>query len=125
MAVITAVVKGFFNGFLPVPQWLFLLKKNKKGYESKHQMFPGLWVICGPYVPKLERVLERSMMACLLGLFRTERLAREMSAVTRVMDILQRGTRSMLGTAQKDKHVLRHVNTRKTREANSGRESEG
>lgn len=102
-----------------------LEKKKKKGYESKHQMFPGLWVICGPYVPKLERVLERSMMACLLGLFRTERLAREMSAVTRVMDILQRGTRSMLGTARKDKHVLRHVNTRKTREANSGRESEG
>lgn len=30
------------------------------------------------------------MMACLLGLFRTERLAREMSAVTRVMDILRR-----------------------------------
>lgn len=30
------------------------------------------------------------MMACLLGLFRTERLAREMSAVTRVIDILSR-----------------------------------
>lgn len=29
------------------------------------------------------------MMVCLLGLFRTERLAREMSAVTRVMDILK------------------------------------
>lgn len=29
------------------------------------------------------------MMACLLGLFNTERLASEMSAVTLVMDILQ------------------------------------
>lgn len=33
------------------------------------------------------------MMACLLGLLRTERLAREMSAVTRVIDILKQGTR--------------------------------
>lgn len=29
------------------------------------------------------------MIACLLGLFNTERLASEMSAVTRVIDILQ------------------------------------
>lgn len=43
------------------------------------------------HLPRLERVLERSMMACLLGLFKTDRLAREMSAVTRVIDIL--GTR--------------------------------
>ena len=41
-----------------------------------------------PALPRLERVLERSMMVCLLGLFSTERLAREMSAVTRVMEIL-------------------------------------
>lgn len=34
------------------------------------------------------------MMMCLLGLLRTERLAREMSAVTRVMEIL--------GTRQRD-----------------------
>ncbi|TNN85903.1 hypothetical protein EYF80_003747 [Liparis tanakae] len=40
-------------------------------------------------VKLLERVLERSMMVCLLGLLRTDRLAREMSAVTRVMDILK------------------------------------
>lgn len=40
-------------------------------------------------LPRLERVLERSMMVCLLGLLRTERLAKEMSAVTRVMDILE------------------------------------
>lgn len=40
------------------------------------------------HLPILERVLERSMMPCLLGLFRTDRLAREMSAVTRVIDIL-------------------------------------
>ena len=39
-------------------------------------------------LPRLERVLERSMMVCLLGLFRMERLAREISAVTRVMEIL-------------------------------------
>lgn len=50
-------------------------------------MFPGLHDL-----PKLERVLERSMMACLLGLLRTERLAREMSAVTRVIDILKEET---------------------------------
>ena len=31
------------------------------------------------------------MMACLLGLLRTERLAREMSAVTLVMEILGGG----------------------------------
>lgn len=45
--------------------------------------------------PRLERVLERSMMMCLLGLLRTERLAREMSAVTRVMEILRDGTRGV------------------------------
>ena len=33
-------------------------------------------------------MLDLSMIACLLGLFNTERLAREMSAVTLVMDIL-------------------------------------
>lgn len=51
-------------------------------------MLPGIGVISGPHLPKFERVLDRSMIACLLGLFRTERLAREMSAVTRVIDIL-------------------------------------
>lgn len=34
-------------------------------------------------------MLDRSIIACLLGLFNTERLASEMSAVTRVIDILQ------------------------------------
>lgn len=66
-----------------------------KHYESKHQMFPGIAAISTLYVPKFERVLERSMMACLLGLFRTERLAREMSAVTRVIDILKQETRKI------------------------------
>lgn len=47
--------------------------------------------------PRLERVLERSMMMCLLGLLRTERLAREMSAVTRVMEILRDGTGGLRG----------------------------
>lgn len=43
----------------------------------------------GAVLPRLERVLERSMMVCLLGLLRTERLASDMSAVTLVMDILK------------------------------------
>lgn len=42
------------------------------------------------YLPKLDLVLDRSIIACLLGLFNTERLASEMSAVTRVIDILQK-----------------------------------
>lgn len=56
--------------------------------------------------PRLERVLERSMIMCLLGLLRTERLAREMSAVTRVMEILkdQAGRRSGVGWART--HIL-------------------
>lgn len=37
---------------------------------------------------KLDRVFDRSIIALLLGLFRTDLLAREMSAVTRVIDIL-------------------------------------
>lgn len=60
-------------------------------------MLPGIAVISSLHLPKFERVLERSMIACLLGLFRTERLAREMSAVTRVIDILQQRTRKMSG----------------------------
>ena len=39
-----------------------------------------------------ERLLERSMMARLLGLLSSERLASEMSAVTRVIVILYRHT---------------------------------
>lgn len=42
-----------------------------------------------PFLPKLERVLDLSMMALLLGLLRTDLLASDMSAVTRVIDILQ------------------------------------
>lgn len=53
---------------------------------------------CVVHVPRLERVLERSMMACLLGLLRTERLAREMSAVTRVIDILKEGKKKRQAT---------------------------
>lgn len=40
-------------------------------------------------LPRLERVLDLSMMALLLGLFSTDLLANDMSAVTLVMDILQ------------------------------------
>lgn len=42
-----------------------------------------------PFSPKLERVLDLSMMALLLGLLRTDLLASDISAVTRVIDILQ------------------------------------
>lgn len=41
------------------------------------------------YVPKLERVLVRSIKAFFPGLLRIERLAKEMSAVTLVMVILE------------------------------------
>lgn len=44
------------------------------------------------FIPRLDLVLERSMIVCLLGLFRTERLASEMSAVTLVIDILEQTT---------------------------------
>lgn len=44
-----------------------------------------LWYI---YLPKLERVLDLSMMALLLGLLRTDLLANDISAVTCVIDIL-------------------------------------
>lgn len=47
------------------------------------------------FLPRLDLVLERSMMARLLGLFSTDLLAREMSAVTRVMDILNRTNKCM------------------------------
>lgn len=40
-------------------------------------------------LPRLERVLDLSMMALLLGLFSTDLLANDMSAVTLVMDILK------------------------------------
>lgn len=40
-------------------------------------------------LPRLERVLDLSMMARLLGLLSTDLLANDMSAVTLVMDILQ------------------------------------
>lgn len=40
------------------------------------------------YSPKLERVLDLSMMALLLGLLRTDLLASDISAVTRVIVIL-------------------------------------
>lgn len=42
-------------------------------------------------------LLERSMMALLLGLFNKERLANEMSAVTRVMVILLKEREAEIG----------------------------
>lgn len=62
----------------------------------------------GAASPRLERVLERSMMVCLLGLFSTERLAREMSAVTRVMEILPGERRGWGATAGQPPHVHTH-----------------
>lgn len=47
-------------------------------------------------LPKLDLVLDLSIIACLLGLFNTERLAREMSAVTLVMDILLQEKKKIL-----------------------------
>lgn len=63
------------------------------------QLFSTLLRVCKEYLnslsslvladlPKLDLVLDLSIIACLLGLFNTERLAREISAVTLVMDIL-------------------------------------
>lgn len=61
-----------------------------------------MWFVA--VLPRLERVLERSMMVCLLGLLRTERLANDMSAVTRVMDILKQrsGTPAVPGSGYRN-----------------------
>lgn len=42
------------------------------------------------YIPKLERVLDRSIKAFFPGLLRIDRLAKDMSAVTLVIVILER-----------------------------------
>lgn len=55
-------------------------------------------------LPRLERVLDLSMMALLLGLFSTDLLANDMSAVTLVMDILKQ-------------HKQRYVSSRANRRA--------
>lgn len=49
------------------------------------------------FLPRLDRVLDLSMMALLLGLLRTDLLANDISAVTRVIDILQK--------EDKDQHI--------------------
>lgn len=49
-------------------------------------------------LPRLERVLDLSMMALLLGLFSTDLLANDMSAVTLVMDILKTNQRKTFNT---------------------------
>lgn len=46
-------------------------------------------ITCVSVLPKLDLVFDRSIIALLLGLFRTDLLAREMSAVTLVIDILR------------------------------------
>ena len=62
-------------------------KEGPQGCNWSPLRFVDLIVNSG-HVPMLERVLERSMMAFLL---RMERLARDRSAVTRVMEILWEG----------------------------------
>lgn len=49
-------------------------------------------------LPRLERVLDLSMMALLLGLFSTDLLANDMSAVTLVMDILKQHKEQFQGS---------------------------
>lgn len=58
-------------------------KANSKDSYSK--IDKTLW----RYIPKLDLVFDLSMMARLLGLFRTDLLANDISAVTRVIDILK------------------------------------
>lgn len=58
--------------------------------SSVHQ---GSELICASVLPKLDLVFDRSIIALLLGLFSTDLLAREMSAVTLVIDILRGRTR--------------------------------
>lgn len=58
-------------------------KANSKDSYSK--IDKTLW----SYIPKLDLVFDLSMMARLLGLFRTDLLANDISAVTRVIDILK------------------------------------
>lgn len=53
----------------------------------------GSELICARVLPKLDLVFDRSIIALLLGLFSTDLLAREMSAVTLVIDILRGRTR--------------------------------
>jgi len=54
----------------------------------QQKTFKWLQLIGDGHLPKLDLVLDLSIIACLLGLFKTERLASEMSAVTLVMEIL-------------------------------------
>lgn len=53
---------------------------------------------CVNVLPKLDLVFDRSIIALLLGLFRTDLLAREMSAVTLVIDILRVRTQNKTTT---------------------------
>lgn len=73
---------------------------NKQQYETEHQTLicsnthetcTSLSETVPVALPRLERVLDLSMMARLLGLLSTDLLANDISAVTLVMDILQRG----------------------------------
>lgn len=51
------------------------------------------WQLKRADIPRLDLVLDLSMMALLLGLFSTDLLAKEISAVTLVIDILQLGNK--------------------------------
>lgn len=61
-------------------------QKSQKHWFRAHNVH----TICGEaFLPRLERVLDRSIMALLLGLLRTDLLANDISAVTRVIEILK------------------------------------
>lgn len=69
---------------------------GKRRRKNLSLVTTGTWETCTSLsktlpvaLPRLERVLDLSMMALLLGLFSTDLLANDMSAVTLVMDILK------------------------------------
>ena len=69
------------------------IRANFKSIHKCNTCHPSLKAQLGEVahlniLPKLDRVFERSIIALLLGLFSTDLLAREMSAVTLVIDIL-------------------------------------
>lgn len=64
--------------------------------------------ICVNVSPKLDLVFDRSIIALLLGLFRTDLLAREMSAVTLVIDILGVRTEDRTKPQQLHSHRATH-----------------
>lgn len=67
---------------------------------------------CADILPKLDLVFDLSIIALLLGLLRTDLFAREMSAVTLVIDILCRKTQDRERTCQCNVMVFEHFTFR-------------